>query len=181
MGVAGLVILKKRIKSIESTKKLTKAMALVATSKLKKIRVALYTNKIYFEGYKEVMNEIIPALPKENRYVQNNKSTQKLIIVITSDMGMCGAYNNNVLAKLGSITSGNKNDYKLLVLGEKGKSLCKRHGFQLVDYNAKISDLPKANEAKNIFEYGFNMFLTGEFGEVSLLYTWFKNPVVKEP
>ncbi|MEG1256482.1 ATP synthase F1 subunit gamma [Clostridium sp.] len=181
MGVAGLVVLKKRIKSIESTKKLTKAMALVATSKLKKIRVALYTNKTYFKSYKDIMDEIIPALPKENRYMQVNGSKQKLIIVITSDMGMCGAYNNNVISKLKDITKNNLSDYKLLVLGEKGKALCKRYGFDIVDYNVKLSDLPTTSEAKKIFQYGFDMFSKGEFGEVSIVYTWLKNPIIKEP
>ncbi|WP_346961746.1 ATP synthase F1 subunit gamma [Clostridium sp.] len=182
MGVAGLVILKKRIKSIENTKKLTKAMALVATSKLKKVRVSLYTNDTYFRNYKEVMNEIIPSLPKENRYMQSNGSEKKLIIVITSDMGMCGAYNNNVIDKLEEITKGHEEDYLIAVIGEKGKNLVKRHGLKTLDeYNQTISDVPTSSEAKNIFEYSFNMFRKEKVGEVIILYTWFKNPIVKEP
>ncbi len=182
MGVAGLVILKKRIKSIESTKKLTKAMALVATSKLKKVRVSLYTNDMYFKNYKEVMNEIIPSLPKENRYMQSNGSKKKLIIVITSDMGMCGAYNNNVIDKLEEITKGHEEDYLIAVIGEKGKSLTRRYGFKTLDeYNQTISDVPTSSEAKSIFEYSFNMFNEEKVGEVIILYTWFKNPIVKEP
>lgn len=182
MGVAGLVILKKRIKSIENTKKLTKAMALVATSKLKKVRVSLYTNDTYFKSYREVMNEVIPSLPKENRYMQSNGSKKKLIIVITSDMGMCGAYNNNVIDKLKEITKGHEEDYLIAVIGEKGKNLAKRHRIKTLDkYNQTISDVPTTTEAKSIFEYSFNMFSEEKVGEVSILYTWFKNPIVKEP
>lgn len=182
MGVAGLVILKKRIKSIENTKKLTKAMALVATSKLKKVRVSLYTNDTYFKNYKEVMNEIIPSLPKENRYMQSNGSEKKLVIVVTSDMGMCGAYNNSVVDKLEEITKGHEEDYLIAVIGEKGKSLAKRYGFKVLDdYNQTISDVPTSSEAKSIFEYSFNMFNEKKVGEVIILYTWFKNPIVKEP
>ncbi|MEG0132691.1 MAG: ATP synthase F1 subunit gamma [Clostridium sp.] len=181
MGVAGLVVLKKRIKSIESTKKLTKAMALVATSKLKKVRVALYTNKTYFKSYKETMDEVIPALPKDNRYMQKNESKQKLIIVITSDMGMCGAYNNNVIGQLRDATADKTKEYKLLVLGQKGIVLCKRFNFEMVNYDMKLSDVPTLSQAKNIFEFAFGMFSRGEVGEVSVVYTWLKNAIVKEP
>ncbi len=181
MGVAGLVTLKKRIKSVESTKKLTKAMALVAASKLKKVRTSLYTNETYFKSYREAMNEIIPSLPKDNRYMLSNGSEKKLIIVVTSDMGMCGAYNNNIISDLIEVTKDHKEDYIILVIGEKGKSLAKKYGFEILDYGESISNIPTATESRKIFEYVFNMFNNGEVGEVSILFTWFKNPLVKQP
>ncbi len=182
MGVAGLVVLKKRIKSIENTRKLTKAMALVATSKLKKVRVMLNKNNSYFDSYKEVMNEIIPALPKDNKYIKiNNSTNEKLIIVITSDIGMCGSYNYSVVNKVKDMISENKDNYKLLIVGEKGKSLFKRNNLNTINYQVKIGDLPNNEEAKKIFEYGLDMFKQGLVNEVILVYTWFKNPIMKSP
>ncbi len=141
MGVAGLVILKKRIKSIENTKKLTKAMALVATSKLKKVRVSLYTNDTYFKSYREVMNEVIPSLPKENRYMQSNGSKKKLIIVITSDMGMCGAYNNNVIDKLNeSSEKMNENKEKLVDLMQNLSAIAEENAAGTEEASAAIEE-----------------------------------------
>lgn len=182
MGIAGLVDLKKRIKSIQNTKKLTKAMALVATSKLKKMRGSLERNNTYFESYNEVMSEIIPTINKESKYIKRNKgSKDKLIIVITSDLGMCGSYNFSLVNKVEELTSGNMDSSKIVVIGEKGKSLFKRYKFNLLDFDGKVSDIPSIDEAKVIFEYGYDMFEKGLVSEVILVYTWFKNPLVKQP
>ena len=156
MGVAGLVGLKKRIKSIESTRKLTKAMSLVATSKLKKVSRVLAINNDYCQAYREIMAEVTPSLPEDNKYVQKNSTNKKLIIVIASDMGMCGSYNNAIVTKLEEITKDNMSDYSLLVLGEKGKSLCNRHGYETIEYVKRISDIPELEEVSNVFEYGFS-------------------------
>ncbi len=182
MGIAGLVDLKKRIKSIQNTKKLTKAMALVATSKLKKTRGSLERNNTYFESYNEVMSEIIPTINKESKYIKRNKgSKDKLIIVITSDLGMCGSYNFSLVNKVEELTSGNVDSSKIVVIGEKGKSLFKRYKFNLLDFDGKVSDIPSIDEAKVIFEYGYDVFEKGLVSEVILVYTWFKNPLVKQP
>lgn len=180
MGVAGLVGLKKRIKSVESTRKLTKAMSLVATSKLKKVRRVLAINNDYCQAYREIMAEVTPSLPEDNKYVQKNSTNKKLIIVIASDMGMCGSYNNAIVTKLEEITKDNMSDYSLLVLGEKGKSLCKRHGYETIEYDKRISDIPELEEVSNVFEYGFSKYSEGLFSEVIIVYTWFKNTIVRE-
>lgn len=182
MGIAGLVNLKKRIKSIQNTKKLTKAMALVATSKLKKTRGNLGRNNVYFESYNEVMSEIIPTINKDSKYIKSNKEVkEKLIIVITSDLGMCGSYNFSLVSKVQELVSGDMNSNKILVIGEKGRALFKRYKFNMLDFEGKISDIPSIDEAKAIFEYGYDMFEKAMVSEVILVYTWFKNPIVKEP
>lgn len=182
MGVAGLVILKKRIGSIENTKKLTKAMALVATSKLKKTRGILYKNNSYFESYMDVMSEIIPALPKENKYIQkNNFTNEKLIIVITSDLGMCGSFNYGIVNKVQEMVDDKQDNYRFLVIGEKGRALFKRYNFNIIDCEIKVSDIPNGEESKQVFEYGLNLFIEGIVNEVILVYTWFKNPIIKNP
>lgn len=182
MGIAGLVDLKKRIKSIQSTKKLTKAMALVATSKLKKTRGSLERNNLYIKSYKEIMEEIIPLIPKDSKYIKSDKTNNnKLIIAITSDLGMCGAYNLNLVNKVQEIVDEQKSNYKLLVAGERGKSLFKRYKFDVIEFESIVSDIPVISEAESIFNYALNMFSEGVVSEVLLVYTWFKNPLVKEP
>lgn len=181
MGIAGLVDLKKRIISIQNTKKLTKAMALVATSKLKKTRSILGKNNSYFESYNDVMSEIIPTISKESKYIKVDKTVdEKLIIVITSDLGMCGSYNFNIVNKVQDLIGDEINKYKLLILGEKGKGLFKRYKFNILDFEGTVSDIPTIDEVKEIYKYGLDMFVDGVVNEVILVYTWFKNPIIKE-
>lgn len=181
MGVAGLVDIKKRIKSVESTKKLTKAMSLVATSKLKKCRGNLEKSNSYFKWYKEVMEEVVTTLPRDNKYIKvNNTTNKKIIIVFSSNMGMCGGYNFNVVNKLQQITEDKKYSYEILVIGEKGKGLIKRYKFNILEEDLKYSDLPLMDEASAVFDYVFKKFNSGEAREVILLYTRFKNQLVKE-
>ena len=181
MGIAGIVDLKKRIISIQNTKKLTKAMALIATSKLKKTRSILGKNNFYFESYNDVMSEIIPTVSKESKYIKVDKTVdEKLIIVITSDLGMCGSYNFNLVNKVQDLIGDEINQYKLLILGEKGRGLFKRYKFNIVDFEGKVSDIPTIDEVQKVYKYGFDMFVDGIVNEVILVYTWFKNPIIKE-
>lgn len=180
MGVVGLVELKKRIKSIESTSKLTKAMSLVATSKLKKVRRVLALNDEYSKAYKEVIDEVKCSFPEGNKYSLFNNSHKKLVLVIASDMGMCGTYNNSILEKIKNMVKDDQEEYTFLVLGERGKRLIKRHGFEVIEYEEKMGDVPEAYSIDNVFDFISERFLSGSYHEVIILYTYFKNTISRE-
>ena len=98
MGAAGLIEIKRRIKSVESTRKITKAMGLVATSKLRKARKELVANEQYNNLCKEVINEVVSSMPEDfDSIYYNSFEGDKLYIVLTSDTGLCAGYNNNVV------------------------------------------------------------------------------------
>lgn len=180
MGVAGLVGLKKRINSIQSTRKLTRAMALVATSKLKKVRKVLSVNNDYFYAYKEVIAQILPSISEESVYLTRNSAKKKLVIVVGSDTGMCGSYNNVVADYVVEKTGNLIEDYDFLVLGEKCKSVCRRHKLNVIEYKNAIGDVPEIDSAKEVFEFGLSEFSKGNYSEVSIVYTWFKNTMIRE-
>lgn len=180
IGIGGIGNLKKQIKSIEGIKKVTKAMALVSTSKFRKVRQVLDVNTNYYETYNNIMNELTPYLSEENIYLQDNQSNKKLIIVIASDKGMCGGYNYNIVDKLHEMGINNDESYSLIVIGKRALGLCKRHGFNSINHNLSISDIPTSEETSIISQYCIDSFLAGEFSQISILYTWFKNPLIKE-
>ena len=99
MGASGLVEIKRRIKSIQSTKKITKAMGFVATSKLKKVRNRLTNNDDYVKIIEEIVQETVNSLPDDYKslYTSNRKG-KKLYLVISSDVGLCGGFNNNIIS-----------------------------------------------------------------------------------
>ena len=90
--------IKRRMKSVESTKKITKAMKLVATSKLRKTRNQLDELKPYYSKVQETVASILKSNEGkiDNAYLKENKEGQDVYIVITSSLGLCGGYNANV-------------------------------------------------------------------------------------
>lgn len=180
IGIVGTNKLKKQIKSIEGIKKVTKAMALVSTSKLRKVRDVLDVNNTYYKTYEGIVDEVAPYLSEESVYLKGNESDRRLIIVIASDRGMCGGYNYNIVSSLERFENEDKDKCSLLVIGKRGVSLCKRYGFNNIEHNLSISDLPKLEEAEAISKFCLEKFVSGEFGKISIIYTWYKNPLVKE-
>ena len=105
MGAAGLIEIKRRLKSVESTKKITNAMGLVATSKLRKCRKELSINEQYLEIAEKTMKSLARISEEKltTSYFDGNDGNYKLYIIITSDTGLCAGYNNNVVAFLDSL------------------------------------------------------------------------------
>ena len=173
MGAAGLVDIKRRIKSVESTRKITNAMGVVATSKLRKCRKELSNNDVYFKAAEETIRSLA-AIANDNEnlefpYFSSKNSDSKLYIVITSDTGLCGGYNNN------------KDKMKVMTIGAKGIPYVKRAGFNTVTEYVDIPNIPTIKEVKVIYEKALSLFNSGEVSEVYVVYTNFISPVKQVP
>lgn len=181
MAATGLVNIKRRIKSVQNTKKITKAMGLVATSKLKKVRVKLNDNNNYFNAYKEIVDEVVPSLSSESIFITGNNSTKKLMIVMTSDIGLCGSYNGSVLSKTSEIIGNDRENYIVMMVGQRGRSLLRKYRYETVAEYVEVPDVPTIKESNTICRHALNMYLKGEIGEVHLVYTKFINQLRKSP
>lgn len=183
MGAAGLLDIKKRIKSVENTKKITNAMGLVATSKLRKSRKELLVNNKFIESTEPIVRNLATTASEEgaNIYFDGNNSENKLYVVMTSDSGLCGGFNANVVAYLDSIIGNNKDTAKIIVVGNKGLSYIKRTKLTTVGEYVDISDLPTVREAKVIFDKALEMYVNGEVSEVNIVYSNFISPVKQVP
>ena len=105
----GIIATKRRIKSVNSTKKITKAMELVSTSKLKRCRDAFERNSVYTSETYELVKEVLANVKNsDNQYLVKKDVKSKLYIVITSNLGLCGGYNANVFSLVKSIGTGIK-------------------------------------------------------------------------
>ena len=171
---------KNRIRSVASTKKITKAMELVATSKLKKAKDLNYK----LTPYKNEVFEIIAycannVLDKDYKYFKENKSDKTLNIVITSTLGLCGGYNIAVEKFVNENVS--KND-DLIVLGSKGVRFFTSKGYNIVK---SFTELPTFNLQESISsvigQYVIDNFLNLKYKKVNLIYTKFINSLTFEP
>ena len=179
MAAAGLVKIKRRITSIESTRKITKAMGLVSTSKLRKARKELNSSEEHYKLCSDIVNELMGVLPEdfENPYLKSNsKTSDKLYIVITSDTGLCGGFNGNVASYLNTIIK-DKDKAKIIVVGSKGISYMNKYHFDIIKNYVDIPDIPTVKEIKAVYQDALYMFKKGDVSEVNIVYTEFISPI----
>ena len=179
MGAAGLLEIKKRIKSVENTKKITNAMGLVATSKLRKSRKELLVNNKFIESTEPIVRNLATTASEDgaNIYFDGNKSENKLYVVMTSDTGLCGGFNSNVVSYLQTLIGNKKSSTKIIVVGNRGIGYIRRAQLDTVGEYVDISDLPTVREAKVIFDKALQMYIDGEVSEVNIVYSDFISPV----
>ena len=181
MGAAGLVDIKRRIKSVQSTKKITNAMGLVATSKLRKCRKELVANEQYVIAAEKTIKSLASVQSDfENPYFKKNNSNKKVYIVITSDSGLCAGYNNNVVSYLQELIVEDMDNTSVITVGSKGVPYVRRAGFETVAEYVDIPDIPTAKEVKVIIGKALSLYRKQIVSEVHVVYTKFISPVKQE-
>ena len=179
--MASMRDIKRRKSSIQSTQQITKAMKLVSTVKLQRTKQRAEQSKTYFDAmYKTVTSMLSKTGGLNHPYLKAGESEKKAVIVITSNRGLAGGYNSNV-TKL--ITKGEfkKEDLVLYTIGKKGNETFRRMGYNVVWDCAEMIEEPKYDEAMKLSKEILTGFSNGEFGEIYLAYTAFKNTISHEP
>ena len=179
--MASMRDIKRRKNSVTSTQQITKAMKLVSTVKLQKARIrAEKTNPYTDQMYKTVSSMMRKSGNINHPYLTAGESERKAVIVITSNRGLAGGYNSNVV-KL--ITNGEfkKEELDIYTLGSKGHDMLARRGYNIVENHSDIMDDPTYTDASNLCKVVLDSFARGEIGEIYLAYTHFKNTVTHIP
>jgi len=184
MAGTGLLAIKRRIRSITNTKKITKAMGLVATSKYKRIKDKVDINNNYLDKLNETIKKVKDNYEDDSIYIKGNSSTKKMYVVLTSDTGLCGGFNWSVANKLIDKLNSTKEDYSIIIVGKKGRVIFKKLNFETVAEYVEILDVPSQKEATTIIDHALKMFSSEEVGEVHIVYkrliSAIKNEVVIE-
>lgn len=173
-----LVNLKTRISSVTSTQKVIKAMELVASSKIKKARIRATEIDFFQKIIIQSMNEL-PNYLQYNKLIKNNKNGKDLYIVITSDMGLCGPYNNNV-TKFFLNEVKNSSNFETIVLGTKG---VKKISYENINITKKIVNYNKEKEidlAETILDFIKEKLKNNTLKSIKIIYTNFINPLQQE-
>lgn len=179
--MASMRSIKRRKGSIQSTQQITKAMKLVSTVKLQRAKGRAEKSKAYFECmYATVKSVLAKAGFINHPYLKPGESSKKAIIVITSNRGLAGGYNSNVI-KLVTKGSFKKEDVKIYAIGRKGKDAFTRYGYDIVRDYSDVIEEPVYADAMRIGEDLLSAFAKGEIGEIYLAYTAFKNTVSHIP
>lgn len=174
---AGVKDVKNRMNSITSTRQITNAMKLVASSKLRKAKAQAQGHKEYFDVMYETLADITENAKNVNSiFLRKHESDKKCIIVIAGDRGLAGGYNNNVFK-----ASQEKIDMKDLVIAIGRKSVDyyrKRNKIMLQSYNSieKMS----YEDVQDLAELVINEYKEGKFEEVNIIYTEFVSTLSQE-
>ena len=178
--MASMRDIKRRKGSIQSTQQITKAMKLVSTVKLQRAKQNAEKSQTYFHCMYNTVHSILRRTQNlEHKYLKSGESGKKAVIVITSNRGLAGGYNSNVI-KL--ITQGElaNEDLTIYAIGKKGKDALAKNYEIRADYSDVIED-PVYAEAMKISKEVLSAFENGEISEIYLAYTGFKNTVVHIP
>lgn len=177
MAVSSTRDIKRKIRSVNSTMQITKAMELVSTAKLKRARDRMDITRPYFETITDAVRDILSADKSiKLSYVADKEVQKTLYIVITSDRGLCGGYNINAIKKaLEDIVD--KKDAKFITIGRKATDAYTRMDFDIVDSYLYISEKPEYTDAIVIAKQALKMFDSGEVDAVKLIYTNFASTI----
>jgi F-type H+-transporting ATPase subunit gamma len=171
--------IKSRIRSIQSTRKVTSAMQMVSAAKLNRTTKALTGLKAYAEGMESVLTHLVLSQEEtKNAYFKRSDAGEKsvLLCVITSDMGLCGLNNQNVLRQADEfIRKHEGKDVSLILVGKKGISHFKNRGFSVRHAYAGLNGVYSPIVADEIAGILAHLFVTGQAGAVYIASAYFKN------
>ena len=180
--MASMRDIKRRRSSIQGTQQITKAMKLVSTVKLQRARASAERSKNYFTCMYDTVNSILKRVGHvEHRYLIPGASKKKAVIVITSNRGLAGGYNSNVIKLVTRNSEWNKEDLIVYTLGNKGREAFTRYGYEVKAFNGDIVESPVYADAMALSGELLKSFAAGEVGEIYLAYTAFKNTVSHVP
>ena len=171
-------ILRRRIKSVISTKKITRAMELIAATRVVKAQQRASAARPYSRQITQVIENLAAGgTTIDHPLLNQSEDVQKVaFVVITSDRGMAGAYNSSVIrATERSIMAHRElgRDYSLILIGRKGEGYFRFRHYRIDASFTGVSDTPTYNDAREIANLVAEKFITGEVQRVELIYTEF--------
>lgn len=180
MAGAGMQDIKRRIRSVDSTKQITKAMELVSSAKLRRARQRVEENRPYFEKIEETIQGILPHTKElKNPYIDQREVKKTGYIVITGDRGLCGGYNTNAIKKAQTHMEGR--EVSVIAVGQKGVNFFRKKGYDLDGEFVSISEKPLFSDAKSIGKLAMELFQNEMIDEVNLVYTEFVSTITHKP
>lgn len=168
--------IKNRIRSVDSTKKITKVMQLIASTELTKQRKAMEANQDYASGLEKALQFALRSA--QNSYVTQEQEGPAYVFAIVSDMGLCGSYNANIYRQIQNQLN---DDDKLVMIGARGQTWADAHGQEIVECVDDLNLDIAYSECSRVMEQALQAYRNKEVGSVKILYTHYKNTLTYQP
>ncbi|MBD0384314.1 ATP synthase F1 subunit gamma [Paenibacillus sedimenti] len=181
----GMREIKRQIKSTQNTKQITRAMEMVAAANLRRAQQAAEAARPYSDKLKEVVSSIAAGTKGvKHPMLQTREVKKTAYLVITSDRGLAGGYNANVLRKvMTEIRERHKStsEYAVFVIGRKGSNFFSKRNIPIVEEVTGLPDSPKFSDIKSIAASAVTNFENGTYDQLFLVYNQFKNAITQIP
>jgi len=185
--MANLKEIRNRISSVSSTMQITSAMKMVSAAKLKKAQDAITAMRPYSEKLTNLLQDLSASLDGDvaGKFSQQRNINNVLIVVITSNRGLCGAFNSNVLKEVSSLIESKYADKKVdfITIGKRGNDIL-RKSQTIIRNDSAVFDELTHNNVSEIAEYLMQLFVEVKYDSIEIVYNQFKNAatqiVVKE-
>ena len=170
---------KNRIGSVKSTQQLTKAMKMVAAAKLKKAQDRVLQLRPYSKKLNEILSNLSSSI--NNDLFKTREINRALVVIVSSDKGLCGSFNSSLVKEFNSFCSQNKfKNVTVLPIGKKAYDFFKNSKFELnLDYWEDLNNF-SYDKSSEICEFLIDSFLGSQFDKVSIIYNEFKNVAVQK-
>lgn len=178
--------IKSRTKSVKNIKQITKAMEMVAASRMRRAQEATTRTSLYAQMARELLTRLSQLTDvKDDPLFAKRPVKNRLIVLITSDRGLAGAYDSNMLKLYSSELKkdqASKTGTRTICIGRKGANFAARvKDVQVVGVYHDFPDQPSANELRPIMDTAVQMFITGEIDAVDVIFTDYINSLKQDP
>ncbi|HYG39921.1 MAG TPA: ATP synthase F1 subunit gamma [Cytophagales bacterium] len=182
--MASLKEVRGRIQSVNSTQQITKAMKMVAAAKLRRAQENIIQMRPYSQKLSAIIKNVSAGLDEselDNPYAKERAPERILIVAISSDRGLCGAFNTNVFRAINIMVAEQysaqaaKGHVTILPVGRKAFDFSKRRGLPNVTEYSSLFSAPSYDNVKKVAEYAMQEFLSHHYDRVILVYNEFKN------
>lgn len=181
----GMREIKRSIRSKQNMKQITKAMEMVAAAKLRRSQEAAIAARPYTEKIREVVASIAASGGGiSHPMLQSREIKRTAYLVVTSDRGLAGGYNINVLRKVWTTLKENHkspDEYDIFVIGRKGRDYFRRRNIQLAGETTGLSDSPTFADIKTIAYNAVKGFENGQYDQLHVVYNRFHNAITQIP
>ena len=174
-----LIDLRRRIRAVKSTQQITKAMKMIAASRLKRAQDRVVAARPYAQRMQHVLNSLASRVDPEAHPLlrQGAEAGRPLVIVITADRGLCGSFNSNVIKAAGQfiVTEGRGREITLGLVGRKGRDFFRRRGFEALTEQVGIFQRLSFAHAEEIANLAIDAFVEGRASSVHVIFNEFKS------
>ena len=177
MAGAGIKAIKTRMVSVESTKQITKAMELVASSKLRKAKERAESTEPYFDALYDTVKDIASSTRVNNVFMKQREVKNRCYVVVAGDRGLAGGYNSNVLKETVNHMDGKKET--VMTIGKKAYEFFSKRDYNVAGYVEAVEGCTYADTSE-ISNKLMDLYKKGEVDEVYFVYTKFKSALVQE-
>lgn len=172
---------KRRISSVNSTKKITKAMELVATVKLKRFKDIMLSNALYSDEIASLMTTLFDKLGEEESqvYLSEKDALKELVIIINSNLGLCAGYNNDVYRFVEAHI--NKENTVVIPVGIKGDNYYSKNGYEVDSEYVTLNEHIVYEDIVKLSRLIHHQFLEGKYKSIKMVYTKYVNSIRFDP